>query len=458
MEKRPVILVVDDEGYTRKLLSKLLGSLGYDVLTAVDGPEALRKFEASVADLVMLDQRMPGMDGLTVLRRIKELDPAVAVIMMTGYGTVEEAVKAMKLGAYDYLAKPFDNVDEVELTVKRALKDKFLSDENRYLKERLDESLSFDAVVGRSKAMRRIIDLIKKVAPLDSTVLLHGETGTGKELIAQTIHQNSPRASRRFVAVNCGSLSESLLESTLFGYEKGAFTGAVKTTTGYFEAADGGTLFLDEITGTSLKLQTSLLRVLQEREFTRLGDTVRRKTDFRLITAANVPMEEEIAAGRFREDLYYRINVIPIEIPPLRERREDIALLARYFLDRFREKLGKDVGPFTAGALAAMEAYEWRGNVRELENMVERVVALKGSGPIDAADLPPHVTGRGGAQDAAAPESYSAMPFQEAKETFERLYIEDVLKRVDGNVSKAAEITGIRRQNLYLKLKKYGLR
>lgn len=452
----PAIMIVDDEEYTCKLLKKLLSRKGYQIYTAGDGYEAIKVFQGTVIDLVLLDQKMPGLSGLDVLDSLKKLDDDVAVIMMTGYGTVEDAVKAMKLGAYDYLSKPFNNVEEVEITVERALKERALEDENRYLREQLNESLSFEGVIGKSKTMMQIINLVKKVAPLDSTILLHGETGTGKELIAKTIHQNSLRVNKKFVAVNCGALSESLLESSLFGFVKGAFTGAMKTTPGYFEDADGGTMFLDEITGTSIKLQTSLLRVLQEREFTRLGDTARRKTDFRLIVATNCDLEKEVAEGRFREDLYYRVNVIPIHLPPLRERKEDMPLLTNYFLNKFNQKLGKEVGPFTIDALDVIENYEWRGNVRELENLVERLVALKDKGKIDLPDLPPHLLQSEEAlKDTGA---LAALPFQQAKEVFEKVYIEDMLKKADGNISKAAEMTGIKRQNLYIKLKKYGLR
>ncbi len=456
-ESRVTILVVDDEDYTCNLMRRLLEKKGYRVYTAGDGIEGLKLFQELSVDLVLLDQRMPGMDGLEVLRRCKEIDHDVSVIMMTAYGTVEKAVEAMKLGAFYYLTKPFNNLDEVELLVERALKDKFLRDENRYLKTQLDAEYSFDAVIGKSKVMLQVIEIVKKVAPLDSTVLLYGETGTGKELIANTIHRHSLRANKRFLAVNCGALSETLLESSLFGFEKGAFTGAVKTTPGYFEEADGGTLFLDEITATSLKLQTSLLRVIQEKEFTRLGSTAKIKTDFRLIVATNCDLEEEVAKGRFRKDLYYRINVIPIHLPPLRERRGDIPLLANSFLEKFKQKLGKDeVGPFSAEAMELFENYDFNGNVRELENIVECIVALKERGRIEVSDLPSRVI------QSKIPikdiKNYYDMPFQKAKEIFEKVYIEDILRKTGGNVTKASEITGIKRQNLYVKMKKFGLR
>lgn len=450
------ILIVDDEDYTCTLIRKLLGGKGYNILVAKNGAQAIETFREAPAHVVLLDQRMPGLSGLEVLETLKTIDRHAAVIMMTGYGTVEEAVTAMRLGAFHYITKPFNNLDEVEILIERALKEKMLEDENRYLRERLDRGLSFEGVIGKSKAMVEIMDLVKKVAPLHSTILVNGETGTGKELLAKTIHQNSERADRKFIAINCGALTESLLESALFGFEKGAFTGAVKTTPGYFEEADGGTLFLDEITGTSLKLQTSLLRVLQEKEFSRIGETARRKTDFRLIAASNDDIEKEVAEGRFREDLYYRINVIPINLPPLRERKEDIPFLANYFLEQMNDKLGKSVGPFSLETIELMETYDWKGNVRELENLVERVVALKQGDKIEAYDLPPHLFKE---QILSVPASiHSDLSYQEAKDHFEKLYLEEVLKKTNGNISRASEITGIKRQNLYLKLNRHGLR
>ena len=452
----PSLLVVDDEDYTRNFLRKLFQGKGYDIHVAADGYTAIDIFKGSAIDLVLLDQRMPGISGIEVLKTLKEMDNDLTVIMMTGYGTIEQAVKAMKLGAYYYLTKPFNNIEEVELTVERALKEKSLRDENRYLKARLNDVLSFDGIVGKSKVMTQIIELVKKIAPLDSTIILSGETGTGKELIAKTIHRNSLRVNNKFVAVNCGALAEGLLESSIFGFEKGAFTGATKTTSGYFEEADGGTLFLDEITNTSLKFQISLLRVIQEKEFSRLGETVKRKTDFRLIAATNCDLKKEVEEGRFREDLYYRINVIPIHLPSLNERKEDIALLSNFFLEKFNRKLGKDVGPFGIDVMDVFEGYEWNGNVRELENTMERIVALKEGGMIRMSDLPPHLLKW---QPSSEKESgYTHLPFQEAKDAFERMYIEDTLQRTGGNITMASEITGIKRQNLYVKLKKYGLR
>lgn len=453
---KTTVLIVDDEEYTCKLVKKLLAKKGYIVNIARDGMEALKSFAKFPADLVLLDQKMPGMSGLDVLKSLKGMDSHVAVIMMTGFGTVEEAVTAMRLGAYHYITKPFNNLDELEILIERGLKEKSLEDENRYLKERLSQDLSFKGVIGKGKAMVELMDLVRKIAPLNSTILLSGETGTGKELLAKTIHQNSKRAEKKFIAINCGALTENLLESSLFGFEKGAFTGAIKTTPGYFEEADGGTLFLDEISSTSLKLQTSLLRVLQEKEFSRIGDTRRIKTDFRLIAASNDDLENKIAEGRFREDLFYRINVIPLRLPPLRERKEDVLFLANYFLKKMNKKLNKSVGPFSIDAIELMEEYNWRGNVRELENFVERIVALKDNDKIEPKDLPANIikerpTSTG---EVVAVE----LPFNEAKDLFEKAYLEAIMNKAEGNVTRASTITGIKRQNLYLKLNKHGLR
>ena len=452
---KPRILVVDDEEYTCTVMKRLLSKKGYDVLIARNGYEAVSVCKREDVDLALLDQRMPGISGIETLKEIKSINPAISVVMMTGYATVKEAVKAMKLGAYTYLTKPFDNIEEVEVIIDNALREKSLKDENRYLKSQLHDSFSFKGIIGKSKGVSKVIELVKKVAPLDSTILLYGETGTGKELIARTIHQNSSRAGKKFIALNCGAIPESLLESSLFGYEKGAFTGAVRTTPGYFEEANGGTLFLDEITDTSPKLQSSLLRVLQEREFFRIGGTERIKTDFRLIAATNCDIEGMVKKGTFREDLYYRINVIPINIPPLRERKEDIRFLANHFLEKFNNKMGKRAGPFSFEAINILEEAEWKGNVRELENTVERVVALKGEGAVESWDLPSNVTS---SKPQASHPSYSELPYQNAKENFEKRYLEELLIKTGHNISKIAQDSGIPRQNLYLKLKKYGLR
>ncbi len=454
----PCILIVDDEEYSRRVIKRLLGRKGgYRILTADSGYEAIDRCQKEKIDLVLLDQRMPGITGLETMKAIKEMNPYTAVIMMTGFATVEEAVKAMKIGAYSYLTKPFDNLEEIEIVVEKALMEKALMDENQYLKNQLNMDFSFEGIIGKSKGIQRVIDLVKKVAPLDSTILIYGDTGTGKELIARTIHQNSSRTRKKFVAVNCGAVPESLLESCLFGYEKGAFTGAVKTTAGYFEEAHGGTIFLDEITNTNFKFQAALLRVLQEKEFSRIGDTAKIKTDFRLIVAANCSIEDEIKNGRFREDLYYRINVIPITIPPLKERKEDIPILVNYFLEKFNKQHGKNVGPVSIESMTILEENEWKGNVREIRNTIERIVALKGEGKIDASDLPANILVSKSGVSSTSP-SYSELPYQTAKEKFEREYITDLLIQTNNNITRVAQKSGILRQNLYQKLKKYGMK
>lgn len=450
---KPTVLIVDDEYYTRDLLRKILKEKDLNLLFATNGEEAIRIFSEKLVDIILLDQKMPGMSGLEVLKTVKSMDQDVVVVMMTGYGTIEDAVEAMRSGAYHYLPKPFNDLREIEVIIEKALQERKLLEEVKYLRAQTRDTSSFGSLIGKSRAMRSLIDLIRKVAPTDSSVLLQGESGTGKELIAKTIHHNSLRAAKKFVAVDCAAIPEALLESILFGFHKGAFTGAFKTTKGYFEEADGGTLFLDEITETSPKFQASLLRVIQEKEFSRLGETEKIKTDFRLIAATNRDIKKEVEAGRFREDLYYRISVIPIYIPSLRERKEDIPLLLNHFLSIFNRKLKKKVGPFTSETLSLLERAEWKGNVRELINLVERIVTVKEKGPITPMDLPEHFTSKRG---ETIP--FTSMPYKEAKESFERLYLEEMLKKTGGNIARMARESGIKRQNLYYKLKKYGIR
>ena len=453
---KPTILIVDDESYTRDLLKKVLGKRGLNLLFARSGEEALDLFQREVVDLILLDQRMPGMSGLEVLKAAKAIDSNVVVVMMTGYGTIKEAVEAMRLDAYHYLTKPFSDLDEIDVVVDKALAERTLLDEVSYLRRQVKDTFSFNGFVGKSRAIQEVLALVQRVAPLDSTVLLLGESGTGKELIARIIHQGSSRADREFISVNCGAVPESLLESILFGFQKGVFTGALRTTKGYFEEADGGTLLLDEIAETSPKFQASLLGVIQEREFSRLGDTAKIKTDFRLIAATNRDLQKEVEKGSFREDLYYRISVVPISIPPLRERREDIPILANYFLERFNQKFDRRVGTFTTEALSILVETEWKGNVRELLNVIERIVTMKEKGRIILADLPEYLTKREGNRIGWG--AYTSLPYKEAKELFEKRYIKEVLEKTGDNVAQAAKESGIKRQNLYSKLKKYGLR
>jgi two-component system response regulator HydG len=452
---KPTILIVDDENYTRDLLKKVLEKRELNLFFAKDGEEALDLFKKEPVDIILLDQKMPGISGLDVLKIVKSLDPNVVVVIMTGYGTIGEAVEAMKFGAFHYMTKPFNDLDEIDLIVDKALREKALLDEVSYLRKQVSEAFSYKGMIGKSEVMKKILDLVEKIAPTDSNVLLQGESGTGKELLARIIHQMSSRADGKFITVNCGAIPPTLHESILFGYQKGAFTGAIKTTKGYFEEAEGGTLFLDEITETSTDFQASFLRIIQEREFSRLGDTATINADFRLIAATNKDLKKEVSEGTFREDLYYRINVVPITIPPLRERREDIPLLADHFLNEFNKKMGRRVGPFTYESISVIEGAEWMGNVRELRNIVESIVSIKDEGKITLADLPEYLIKPEGARGEA--EAFSLEPYRKAKETFEIRYLKELLARTGGNITKAANESGIKRQNIYDKLKKFGI-
>ncbi|MGH7275066.1 MAG: sigma-54-dependent transcriptional regulator [Nitrospiria bacterium] len=372
MEK---ILVVDDEKSMRDFLAIVLKKDGYYVVTASEGEEAIRVIQKEIFDLVITDIKMSKLNGLEVLRAVKETAPQTIVLMITAYASTETAVEAMKEGAYDYIMKPFQ-IDEVKLIIKNALEKKKLQEENTRLKRELKDQTAFENIVGRGEKMTKVLDLVQKVSDSNSNILIFGESGTGKELIARAIHFNSRRKDKPFVTVNCSALPETLLESELFGHMKGSFTGAVINKEGLFEVAHEGTLFLDEIGETSMATQVKLLRVLQEKEFRRIGGTKDIKVDVRIIAATNKDLEKAVAQGAFREDLYYRLDVIPIYLPPLRERTEDIALLAEFFLQRFSQRIGKSFRGITPEAMGMLMAQEWKGNVRELENVLERAVAL----------------------------------------------------------------------------------
>jgi len=455
------ILVVDDEEIVILSCTRILANRGYEVDSAADGREALRKVEESGYDLIILDIMMPKMDGLEVLQRVKESHPDIDVIMVTGLSQIETAVRAMKLGAFDYLSKPFDP-DELQLVVARALEHRQLRAENSQLKSELSARYSFENVVGASPAMQKVYALIAKCAPTSSTVLITGESGTGKELIARAIHFNSLRRDKPFIAVDCNSLSETILESELFGHIKGAFTGAVADKKGMFEVASGGTLFLDEISNLSLSTQAKLLRVVQEREFRAVGDTRTQSTNIRLVTATNKDLQEMVAAGTFREDLFYRINIFPIRLPPLRERVEDIAPLAFHFLMQFSKALGKDVSQISEGALAALSNYAWPGNVRELENAIHRAVILTGDKVIRQAHLTNIVAPT--AQVDAVPmtgeelKRLKKLAREKSVESVEKLFILEALKRNDWNVTNSAAETGMLRANFQALMKKYDIR
>jgi two-component system response regulator PilR (NtrC family) len=380
------VLVVDDEQSMRDVLSIMLKRAGYGVTTASDGEEAVGHIHKEIFDLVITDLRMPKMGGLDVLKTVKACSPETVVLVITAFASSESAVEAMKHGAYDYLTKPFQ-VDEVQLIIRNALERRRLSTENMLLKREMASQSSFSRIIGQSDAMQRVFEVIKKVADSKSNVLIGGESGTGKELVARAIHYNSSRVQMPFVTVNCSAVPETLLESELFGHMKGSFTGAVSNKAGLFEVANGGTIFLDEIGDTTPTIQVKLLRVIQEREFRRVGGTQDVKVDVRIVAATNRDLEKAVAEGAFREDLFYRLDVIPIKIPPLRMRTGDIPLLVSHFLEKFAGESGKPVPAITQGALHVLLAHEWRGNVRELENVIERVVAFSTGGSVTDADI-----------------------------------------------------------------------
>ncbi len=449
--KKPKILVVDDKAYICETLVDILKNAGYQAELALSGKEALEKFTNDFFDLVLLDITMPEMDGMEVLKEIKKIDSNVAIIMATGKSDVESIVTAIKQGAEDYIIKPFQDIESIKATIQKALNVKAIKDENRYLKRRLESSIIANSIIGNSMKINELSNMIKKVAPLYTTVLLIGETGTGKEIIAQTIHQSSPRADKKFIIVNCGGIPETLLESTLFGYEKGAFTGAFKRTKGVFEEADGGTLFLDEIGETSPASQVKLLRVLQDRRFHRVGGTETIKTNVRIISATNKDLQEEVRKNKFREDLYYRLNVITLFVPPLRERSEDIPLLVRHFLEKYSATLNKNVKKIEPEVLKCLMRYNWPGNVRELENIIERTIALSEGPSITLPDLPEYISQLA----SPPPKARPLLPFQKEKYEFEKNYLIRVLEQCNWNITKAALKSGIPRQNLHLKIKKY---
>ena len=447
------ILLVDDDPFTRRLFKDLLrDSKTADLYIAADAAQARQAFRSVDFNLVILDQRLPDGNGLDLFAEMRSERPRQMAILITGFAEVRDAVRAVREGLFDYLTKPFENLDELEAVIGKALEMDSAYREIADLRETLEARPGDPVIIGSSAVMERQLQQVRQVAPLDATVLIEGESGTGKELIAKQIHVMSGRAKKLLLMINCGALPESLLEATLFGYEKGAFTGATKATLGYFEEADGGTLLLDEITDMSPKLQVSLLRVLQERNFSRLGSTVQRPSDFRLICATNKPLETEVKAGRFRSDLYYRINVVVVHVPPLRQRQEDIVPLALFFLDHFNRKFGKKVGPFALGTIPAMESAYWAGNVRELKHAVERAVVINVGGPIFPADLG---IVSGGLPSAAPSPQF--LPFRDAREHFEREYFSSLLQATGGNVTEAARQSGIARQNFYNHIKQLGI-
>ena len=456
------ILIVDDEEIVRRSCLRILGNGDYEVEAVQDGLEALRKIEASDYDVLILDIMMPNIDGMEVLRRAKETHPDIDIIMITGLSQIETAVRAMKLGAFDYLPKPFDP-DELKLVVQRAFERRQLLGGNSIPGSAVSSRYHFENIIGSSPQMQNVYRLIANCAPTNSTILLTGESGTGKELIARAIHFNSLRKDQAFVAVDCNSLSENLLESEMFGHVKGAFTGAVSSKKGMFEVAENGTLFLDEIGNVSLVTQAKLLRVIQEREFKAVGDTRTRNANFRLIIATNRDLKAMVAEGSFREDLFYRLNIFPIPIPPLRERRDDIPALAFHFLSIFRKETGKDVTEFSEGAMSLLVNHDWPGNVRELENAVQRAVILATDKVIREAHLMNIIETlpRSDLEVARTGDELKRIKKaarEKSVEYIEQQFVIEALKRNAWNVTKSAEDTGMQRANFQALMKKHNIR
>jgi DNA-binding NtrC family response regulator len=448
MKTSPLILIAEDEDLMRAILTRLVEEAGYRVAAVANAEEALERFATEDVALTITDIRMAGLDGLTLIDRLKDIDAEALVIVMTAYSSVDSAVAALRKGAYDYITKPFVNEDLLQ-SVKNALRQRELFRENRQLRRELDRRYSFSEIIGTSEALQSVFRLVEKVASTNTNILIQGESGTGKELIARAIHHNSPRADRPFVAVNCGALPETLLESELFGHTKGAFTGAVTNKSGLFRSAEGGTILLDEVGEISSAMQVRLLRALQEHEVTPLGSSSAVPFDARIICATNRDLEREVTEGRFREDLFYRLNVIEIHLPPLRERREDIPLLARSFITRTAREQQREEKAIDSEAVSALINYAWPGNVRELQNAIERAFTLSGD-HIDLDSLPPRV--RDAASSAPMRDPDGLRP---TLAEIERRHIFETLSAVNQDKARAANILGIDLSTLYRKLKRY---
>ena len=457
MEK---ILVVDDEQSLREVLSIMLKRAGYSVTSATDGEEAIEFIHKEIFDLVITDLRMPKIDGMEVLKAVKSASPETVVLIITAFATADSAVEAMKQGAYDYLTKPFQ-VDEVQLIIRNALEKRRLTTENMLLKREMASQSSFAQLVGQSEAMQKVFDVVRRVADSKSNVLICGESGTGKELVARAIHYNSARSSHPFVAVNCSAVPETLLESELFGHMKGSFTGAISNKAGLFEIANGGTVFLDEIGDTTPTIQVKLLRVIQEREFRRVGGSQDVKVDVRIVAATNKDLEKAVADGSFREDLYYRLDVIPIRLPPLRMRTGDIPLLVNHFLERFSKESGRPKPVISSEAMHVLLGHEWRGNVRELENLIERVVAFSAEGPVTDTDV------RGWLHRPTTQSQQSAMPLDLTDEGvdleglingIEKDLLLKALERSKWVKKKAARMLRLNTRSFRYRLEKYAIK
>jgi DNA-binding NtrC family response regulator len=445
------ILIVDDEEGMRRLLSRVLTREGYETSTVANGVEALRLVASERFDLVVTDIKMPEMDGLQLLQELKAFEPLLPIIVITAYGTIENAVQALRSGAYDYIAKPFE-VDEIKLTVAKVFERERLLAENRYLHEELEGRYDFSGIIGGSPAMQQVYEMASSVAASNANVLISGESGTGKELLARSIHYSSPRKEKPFVVLNCAALSEGVLESELFGHEKGAFSGALDTRKGRFERADQGTLFIDEVAEMSMAAQVKLLRVIQEHEFERVGGNKTISVDVRIVAATNKVLEEQVKEGKFREDLYYRLNVVNITVPPLRSRREDIESLSRHFLEKYSTETGKKISDLAPRALSCLLAHDWPGNVRELQNAIERAVVLAKGPVLTPRDFPQGLQG----DDQIClqiPEKGGSLT--EILEDLERQLILQTLQREDNSQTRAAETLGIKRTTLRYKMEKY---
>jgi len=449
------ILIIDDEESFRHMLSVILKKEGFDVDTASDGEEGMQKLLGNPYDQILCDIRMPRMDGLDFLKEFKKANLETTVIMMSAYGTVDTAIEAMKLGAYDYISKPF-KPDEIILTLKKADERERLRRENERLRKEINREYGFENIVSKNENMQKIFDVIKKVAPYKSTILIMGESGTGKELVAKALHYSSDRSQSPFIPVNCGAIPENLLESELFGHAKGAFTDAIRTKKGLFEEADGGTLFLDEIGELPLQLQVKLLRVLQDGEIRRVGEAKSIKIDVRIVAATVKDLIREVNEGRFREDLFYRLNVFPIHLPPLRERKEDIPMLVAHFIKKYNVAIGKNVAGIHPKALEVLLNYRWFGNVRELENTIERAIVLADGSDIEKDNLPIEIQGF---QEKVqlppiAEENYS---IKKASKIMEINLIQKALEKTKGNHTHAARLLEISHRALLYKIKEYGL-
>ncbi len=449
---KPTILVVDDEPGVRTALTGVLRDEGYTVETVGSGEECLERVTRGAVDLIVLDVWLPGMDGLATLARLRERQVDAQVVLISGHGNIESAVRAIKMGAFDFVEKPL-SLEKTVLVVRNALRQRRLEAENRALRARVDRT---QTMVGESQAMRQLREQVAMAAPTNGRVLIYGENGTGKELVARTIHALSRRRTAAFVEVNCAAIPEELIESELFGHVRGAFTGAVADRRGKFETADGGTLFLDEIGDMSLKTQAKVLRVLQEQTMEAVGGTSRIKVDVRVLAATNKDLQAQIRAGHFREDLYFRLNVVPIFVPSLRERREDVALLADHFMAEFAREYGRRVKKFEPDAVSVIRLYQWPGNVRELRNVIERLMIMVPGDTISASDLDfldPNALKRGEASDARI----DRLTLHEARDRFERDLILRTLAEQQGNMSRTAEALGVERSNLYRRMKTFGI-